>query len=125
MFLCPVAALKMSNTIFLPSGDHLGSKQLFEVGSETAPPQEGWVWTWISRRPVPSAWTTQSEIRTSGVTRCEKTISFPCGDQSPVDLKSVPVGVICLTPVLLTLATKRPTGSPFWSERPKTRCLPL
>src|SRR6266516_1459662 len=122
MFLCPVAALKMSNTIFLPSGDHLGSKQLFEVGSEKAPPQAT-PWTLISCSPLPSAWTTQSEVRTSGVTRCEKTISFPCGDQSPVDLKSVPVGVICLTPVPLTLTTKRPTGSPLWSERPKTRRL--
>src|SRR6266702_2282068 len=107
MFLCPVAALKMSNTIFLPSGDHLGSKQLFEVGSEKAPPQAT-PWTSISCSPLPSEWTIQSELCTSGVTCCEKTIWLPCGDQSTPPLTSVPAGMICSSPVPLTLTTNRP-----------------
>ena len=54
------------------------------LGSAFAPPHADAGWTLTSCRPVPSACTTQIELCTSGVTCREKTISFPCGDQSRV-----------------------------------------
>lgn len=46
-------ALTRVKTIFVPSGDQLGSKQLIDVGSENAPPHEGVIASWCS--PQPSA----------------------------------------------------------------------
>src|SRR6266849_3891061 len=93
------------NAIVVPSGDHTGSLQPSALGSAFAPPHADAGWTLISCRPLPSECTTQIELCTSGVTCCEKTISFPCGDQLPKELKSRPAGVICFSPVPLVLTT--------------------
>src|SRR5215213_1272507 len=113
MLLSLSPEVPLAKTIFLPSGDHRGPKQPCELVSEMAPPQAGCACTWISCSPVPLAWTTQielrasGELRPSGMTRCEKTISLPLGDQSPKEVKTVPVGVICRTRRAPTLTTNR------------------
>src|SRR5438067_3137968 len=116
----------LTNAIFVPSGDHTVWLQPWASGSAFAPPQSGVGWTLISCRPVPSACTTQIELCTSGVRWTEKTISFPCGDQSPVELRSSkPAGVICLSPVPLVLTTNKPSELKFESNRWKTILLPF
>src|SRR5438094_3564378 len=102
MFMCD-----LMNAIFVPSGDHVGWLQPRASGSAFAPPHADAGWTLISCRPLPSACTTQIELCTSGVTCWEKTISFPCGDQLPKELKSRPAGVICFSPVPLVLTTNK------------------
>src|SRR6266498_3970982 len=68
-------------TIFVPSGDQSGSRQLIELASENAPPHEGVIGSWCS--PLPSAWTIQTASRWSGSVRAAKTILLPVGDQLP------------------------------------------
>src|SRR5438874_868242 len=116
----------LTNAIFVPSGDHTVWLQPWASASAFAPPQSDVGWTLISCRPVPSACTTQIELCTSGVRWTEKTISFPCGDQSPVELRSSkPAGVICLSPVPLVLTTNKPSELKFESNRWKTILLPF
>ena len=91
------AAGQRVNAIFVPSGDHAGSLQPSALGSAFAPPHADAGWTLTSCRPVPSACTIQIELCTSGVTCREKTISFPCGDQLPNELKLKPAGVISVS----------------------------
>src|SRR5712691_3387472 len=102
MFLCD-----LMNAIFVPSGDHVVWLQPWALRSAFAPPHADAGWTLISCRPVPSACTTQIELCTSGVTCREKTISFPCGDQSPKELSLKPAGVICFSPVPFVLTTNK------------------
>src|SRR5262245_62979041 len=97
----------LMNKNFVPSGDQAGWLQPRALGSAFAPPQADAGWTLISCRPLPSECTTQIELCTSGVTCCEKTISFPWGDQLPKELKSRPAGVICLSPVPFVLMTNK------------------
>src|SRR6266852_3382036 len=97
----------LMNAIFVASGDHTGWLQPWALGSASAPPHADAGWTLISCRPLPSACTTQIELCTSGVTCCEKTISFPCGDQSPKELSLKSAGVICFSPVPLVLTTNK------------------
>jgi len=79
-------------------------------GSEFGPPQAELGWTFTGRRPVPSLWTIQSELCTSGVTCRENAISFPCGDQLNVQqLAGVVGGRIRLRPVPFTFTTKTPS----------------
>ena len=79
-------------------------------GSEFGPPQAELGWTFTGRRPVPSLWTTQSELCTSGVTCREKTRSLPCGDQSNVQqLTCIVGGRIRLRPVPFRFTTKTPS----------------
>src|SRR5262245_11802524 len=103
---CPFA-----NAIFVPSGDQPGLKHPSAVGSANGPPQAvvGWTFTW--RSPEPSAWTVQSELWSSGVTRREKTMSLPCGDQSSAIPALALGGKIRFSPVPLTLTTNRPSSS--------------
>src|ERR1043166_2613808 len=118
MFLCPVVASKMSKTIILPSGDHLGSKQPWEVGSERAPPQAT-PWTWISCSPLPSECTTQSVLCTSAVSWREKTIWFPCGDQSPPPPQATPWTWISCSPLPSECTTQSVlcTSAVSWREK--------
>src|SRR5262249_49490644 len=103
-----------------------GWLQPWALGSISKPPQSAAGWTLILCRPVPSACTTQIELWKSGVTWTEKTISFPCGDQSPVELRSSkPGGVIFFSPVPLVLTTNKPSEFPFESNRWKTIRFPF
>src|SRR5436305_4243803 len=114
------------NAIFVPSGDQTGWLQPWALGSASRPPQSAAGWTLTSCRPLPSACTIQIELCTSGVKWTEKTISFPCGDQSPVELRfSNPAGVICFSPVPLLLMTNKPSELKFESNRWKTIRLPF
>src|SRR3954470_17615639 len=83
--------------IMRPSGDQTGFWQPIEVGLERGPPQPG---TGILRNPLPSEWTTQIVLRSVSGTLAEKTISFPCGDQLPLQKStSTPSGVILCSPL--------------------------
>src|SRR6476469_9797297 len=62
MFRYPVRKSPRSKAICRPSGDHAGSKQPMEYGSERSPPQPG---TLISCSCVPSGCTDQMEARWS------------------------------------------------------------
>src|SRR6266536_4189744 len=87
--------------IFRPSGDQTGFWQPMEAGSERGPPQPG---TGIRRSPVPSEWTTQIVLRSVSGTWAENRISFPCGDQLPLQKSTdMPWGVIWCNPPPLTL----------------------
>src|SRR5262245_4605564 len=114
----------LMNAIFVPSGDHTVWLQPWALGSASAPPQADAGWTLISCRPLPSECTTQIELCTSGVRCCEKTMSFPCGDQLPNELTSTSAGRICLSPVPLMLMTNKPSN-PSGPNRPKTMRLPF
>src|SRR2546428_11260253 len=81
MFL-PVAGELAAKMILPPSGDQWTPWQPKPLGSNWDPPH-GRPWTWISRRPLPSAWMTQIEPRTSAVTWRGKTNPVPPGDPSP------------------------------------------
>src|SRR5918996_618764 len=67
MFLWVRWALVRTKTIFVPSGDQPGSRQLIDLGSENSPPHPGVIGSWCS--PLPSASTTQIASRWSGVAR--------------------------------------------------------
>src|SRR6266511_1774238 len=102
----------LEKMIFVPSGDHRGPKQPRDVGSGIGPPQAGCACTEIWCSPVPLEWTTQIVLRAFGVTCLEKMISFPCGDQSPSELRCILVGVICFSPVPFVLTTKSASRDP-------------
>jgi hypothetical protein len=90
-----VAPTRREKTILFPSGDQLGPPpQPMKVVLERRPPQPG---TGICRSPLPSECITQIVLAywDSG-TWAENRISFPCGDQLPVQKsKFIPGGVIC------------------------------
>src|SRR2546425_5251260 len=88
---------------FRPSGDQTGFWQPIEVGLERGPPQPG---TGIFRSPLPSEWTTQIVLRSVSGTWAENTISFPCGDQLPLQKsENMPEGVIWRRPLPLDWTT--------------------
>ena len=115
----------LTNAIFVPSGDQVGLLHPWASGSSFAPPHADAGWTLISCRPVPSVCTTQSELCTSGVMWREKTISFPCGDQSPKELRSKSAGVSCLSPVPFVFTTNKPSEFPSGPMRLKTIRFPF
>src|SRR6266542_3325160 len=108
--LLSVLDVPLANTIFVPSGDQRGPKQPWEPGSEEAPPHAGCACTGISCSLLPSACTTQIELRAPRVTCCENTISLPCGDQSPKELSNA-TGTICRSRLSLSLTTYRPSAA--------------
>src|SRR2546428_12254593 len=81
MFL-PVAGELAAKMILPPSGDQWTPWQPKPLGSNWDPPH-GRPWTWISRRPLPSAWMTQIEPRTSAGAWGEEGMWFPPGEPSP------------------------------------------
>src|SRR5262245_47009442 len=108
--------------IFRPSGDQTGFWQPMEAGSERGPQQTG---TGIRSSSLPSEWTTQIVLRSVLGTWAENAISFPCGDQLPLQKSTnMPDGVICRRPVPFTFTVKIAEGA-SGGETVATSCLPL
>lgn len=124
MFDCLPLAVTTLKMICLPSGDHPGSRQDADRGSEDAAPHDKGIASWWS--PLPSASTCQIASRWSVALRALNRIRLPLGDQLPPNAQStsMPAGVICRTLLPLTFATKMPSGVPLASLRTKTICLP-
>src|SRR6266542_6639663 len=109
------------NTIWVPSGDQLGSKQPPAFGSEPGPPHPYCGCAGTSRSPVPLKCTIHIELCTSGVTCRENTMLLPCGDHPPPQQVTSAETIWCRW-VPLVLMTNRPL-EPFSSYRAKTRRL--
>src|SRR5918996_2042137 len=117
MFCVSPSALERAKTIFVPSGDHAGSKHPVELGSENGPPHSGVIAS--SWGEPPSALTTQISLWRSSEALVSNRIWLPSGDHAPALSTWTSGGETCCSPDPSRLVTKIPVV-PFSSDRRST-----